>query len=64
MAAAALITPFLFLDLTFLGANLLKLVEGGWIPLAFGALVLIIIVMALNLIARVAGRIFAPKSGH
>ena len=41
-AAAALITPFLFLDLTFLGANLLKLVEGGWIPLAFGALVLII----------------------
>ena len=41
-AAAVLITPFLFLDLTFLGANLLKLVEGGWIPLAFGALVLII----------------------
>jgi KUP system potassium uptake protein len=41
-AAAALITPFLFLDLTFLGANLLKVVEGGWIPLAFGALVLTI----------------------
>jgi KUP system potassium uptake protein len=39
-AAAALITPFLFLDLTFLGANLLKVVEGGWIPLAFGGLVL------------------------
>ncbi|MBO9521844.1 MAG: phosphate ABC transporter permease PstA [Nocardioidaceae bacterium] len=29
-----------------------------------GALVLIIIVMALNLIARIAGRIFAPKTGH
>ena len=41
-AAAALITPFLLLDLTFLGANLLKVVEGGWIPLAFGALVLTI----------------------
>lgn len=29
-----------------------------------GALVLIVIVMALNLIARLAGRIFAPKTGH
>jgi KUP system potassium uptake protein len=41
-AAAALIMPFLLLDLTFLGANLLKVVEGGWIPLAFGGLVLMI----------------------
>jgi len=33
--------------------------------MAWGAaLVLIVIVMALNLIARIAGRIFAPKSGH
>jgi KUP system potassium uptake protein len=40
LAAAALIAPFLLLDLTFLFANLLKVVQGGWIPLAFGALVL------------------------
>jgi KUP system potassium uptake protein len=35
-AAAALIAPFLFLDLTFLAANLLKVFEGGWVPLALG----------------------------
>jgi KUP system potassium uptake protein len=37
IAAAALIAPFLFLDLTFLSANLLKVFEGGWVPLALGA---------------------------
>ncbi|MEJ2623792.1 MAG: KUP/HAK/KT family potassium transporter, partial [Pseudolabrys sp.] len=30
IATAALIVPFLFIDLTFLSANLLKVVEGGW----------------------------------
>ena len=29
-----------------------------------GALVLIVIVMLLNLVARVIGKIFAPKTGH
>jgi KUP system potassium uptake protein len=42
IAAAALMTPFLLIDLTFLGANLLKVVEGGWVPLAFGGLVMIV----------------------
>ncbi|MGC0394916.1 KUP system potassium uptake protein [Bradyrhizobium sp. USDA 241] len=41
-AAAALIAPFLFLDLTFLSANLLKVFEGGWVPLALGALMIIL----------------------
>ncbi len=41
-AAAALIAPFLFLDLTFLSANLLKVVEGGWVPLALGAVVMLL----------------------
>jgi KUP system potassium uptake protein len=36
MAAAALVAPFLMLDLTFLGANLLKVMEGGWMPLMLG----------------------------
>jgi KUP system potassium uptake protein len=40
IAAAMLITPFLLLDLTFLAANLLKVVQGGWMPLALGSLVL------------------------
>src|SRR6266516_6882507 len=42
LAAAALIAPFLFVDLTFLGANLLKVVEGGWVPLALGGLVMVV----------------------
>jgi KUP system potassium uptake protein len=39
-AAALLIGPFLAIDLTFLGANLLKVFEGGWIPLALGGVVM------------------------
>jgi KUP system potassium uptake protein len=42
IAAAALIAPFLFLDLTFLAANLLKVWEGGWVPLALGAFVMLL----------------------
>jgi len=36
--AGALIAPFILVDMTFLGANLLKVMEGGWVPLAFGGL--------------------------
>lgn len=42
IAAAALIAPFLFLDLTFLAANLLKVFEGGWVPLALGGVVMLL----------------------
>ena len=38
--ALALMLPFLFIDFTFLSANLLKVVEGGWMPLALGILVM------------------------
>jgi KUP system potassium uptake protein len=41
-AAAALITPFLIIDLTFLSANMLKVVEGGWVPLALGGMVMLV----------------------
>ena len=41
-AAAALIAPFLLLDLTFLAANLLKVFEGGWVPLALGGWVMLL----------------------
>ena len=40
IGALALILPFLFIDFTFLSANLLKIVEGGWMPLALGALMM------------------------
>ncbi|QUS39390.1 potassium transporter Kup [Tardiphaga alba] len=36
--AFALIAPLVFVDLAFLSANLLKLLEGGWVPLLFGLL--------------------------
>jgi KUP system potassium uptake protein len=42
IAAAALIGPFLAVDLTFLTANLLKIVEGGWVPLALGIMLMIV----------------------
>ena len=34
--AAAVIAPFLVLDLTFFGANMLKVLTGGWVPLTLG----------------------------
>jgi KUP system potassium uptake protein len=42
IAAAALMMPFLLIDLTFLSANMLKVVEGGWVPLALGAVVMVV----------------------
>ncbi|MBI1201550.1 MAG: potassium transporter Kup [Rhodopseudomonas sp.] len=38
--ALLLMLPFLFVDLTFLSANMLKLFEGGWLPLALGVVVM------------------------
>jgi KUP system potassium uptake protein len=35
-AAAALILPFVMVDSIFFAANLLKLLEGAWVPLLFG----------------------------
>jgi KUP system potassium uptake protein len=36
--AAALIVPLVIVDLTFLAANLLKLLQGAWVPVLFGVL--------------------------
>jgi KUP system potassium uptake protein len=41
--AAALILPFVVVDMTFFSANLLKLLEGAWVPLLFGAAMAVII---------------------
>src|SRR6516225_9065955 len=35
--AAVVILPFVVVDMTFFSANLLKLLEGAWVPLLFGA---------------------------
>jgi KUP system potassium uptake protein len=42
LAAAALMAPFLVIDLTFLSANMLKVIEGGWVPLALGGLLMLV----------------------
>jgi KUP system potassium uptake protein len=40
--AAAMMGPFLLIDLSFFGANMLKVFEGGWVPLALGAIVMVL----------------------
>jgi KUP system potassium uptake protein len=40
LSAVALIGPFLCIDTIFLSANMLKVVDGGWVPLALGAAVM------------------------
>ncbi len=42
VAAAVLVLPFLLIDLTFLSANLLKIVSGGWFPLLLGGFLLLV----------------------
>ena len=41
-AAILLIVPFLVIDLVFLGANLMKILEGGYVPLLIAALVCLV----------------------
>jgi KUP system potassium uptake protein len=39
---AALVAPFFLIDVLFFGANLLKVVDGGWLPLALAVLIMIV----------------------
>ncbi len=41
-AAALVIGPFLLIDLVFLGANMLKVHDGGWVPLALGGMLMVV----------------------
>ncbi len=41
--AALLMTPFVIVDVTFFSANFLKLFEGAWAPLLFGASLVLLI---------------------
>jgi KUP system potassium uptake protein len=43
LAAAALMVPLVLIDTAFLCANLLKIVEGAWAPLALGAAIVMIV---------------------
>jgi KUP system potassium uptake protein len=41
VVAVAMMLPFFMLDISFLAANLLKLADGGWIPLALGFMIVV-----------------------
>ena len=56
-ATIALLVPFLLIDLVFLGANMLKIAEGGWMPLAVAALL-----MTLMTTWRTGSRLLADKT--
>jgi len=55
--AAALIGPFLLIDVIFLGANMLKVHDGGWVPLALGG-----VIMAAMITWRRGSRILLEKT--
>ncbi len=56
LATLALTGPLLLVDLTFLGANALKLLSGGWIPLVIGGSL-----MALMAVWVKGSRLLAEK---
>jgi KUP system potassium uptake protein len=56
-AALALMLPFMLIDLTFLSANLLKVPQGGWVPLLIGGCL-----VGVMLTWREGARILAQKT--
>ncbi|MGZ5854971.1 MAG: potassium transporter Kup [Xanthobacteraceae bacterium] len=55
-AAALLMAPLVMVDFTFLCANLLKLLQGAWVPLVFGASIVILIITWRRGTALLAGK--------
>jgi KUP system potassium uptake protein len=48
LGSALLIAPFLCLDLFFFGANILRVAEGGWVPLLVAGIIGLIIITWLK----------------
>jgi KUP system potassium uptake protein len=48
LGAGVLFGGFLAIDLTFFGANLMKIVEGGWFPLAVGLVLFVLMTTWIN----------------
>ncbi len=57
--AGVVIAPFLVIDVIFLLANMLKIVEGGWMPLAVGAALMVVM-----LTWRKGTRVLAEKAAR
>lgn len=59
VATVCLMGPFLLIDVTFLSANMLKIFDGGWMPLALGASVMLVMYTW-----RRGSRILSEKTGR
>ncbi|MFD1703980.1 potassium transporter Kup [Methylopila henanensis] len=57
LAAVVCMTPFLIVDVAFLSANLLKLPDGGYIPLILGAAIVVLMWTWIRGVRFVEGRI-------
>lgn len=61
--AALLVVPLIVVDFTFFAANLLKLLEGGWVPLLFGAMMVLLMMTwrrGTGILAQKTRRIEVP----
>jgi KUP system potassium uptake protein len=61
--AALMVVPLVVVDFTFFSANLLKLVEGGWVPLLFGGTMVLLMLTwrrGTSLLANKTRRIEVP----
>jgi KUP system potassium uptake protein len=61
--AALMVVPLVVIDATFFSANLLKLVEGGWVPLLFGGTMVLLMLTwrrGTSLLANKTRRIEVP----
>jgi KUP system potassium uptake protein len=55
-ASVALILPFLLVDLVFLGANLMKILDGGYVPLILAALAVLLMLTWVKGVAFLAAK--------
>ena len=63
LLAAALIAPFLVVDLGFLSANLLKVADGGYVPLGIGSVIAVIMwtwARGVGILGHIAARDSLP----
>jgi KUP system potassium uptake protein len=65
VAAAAFIAPFMLIDIIFFGANILRVAEGGWVPLLVAAILGLTIatwIKGRNLLGDLTSRDLVPMA--
>ena len=66
LATLALMIPFVSIDLAFFAANLLKVPQGGWVPLLIGSVLMFIMItwfQGTRILARKSRRLEIPIDG-